>query len=158
MEQSTDISKEIIEVVIKEIIKALGNDIVEEAKKNLQKTIPRQGIRRGRRFMYKGKSNTTGALAHSITYSIEGNKLILKTLGYGEQVDKGSKPHKVSPKVLEGWIKKKPIDLVDLQTGKKKPMTDKNVKTVAYLMSRKIGKYGTKGTGFLTNAIKNNLN
>jgi hypothetical protein len=60
---------------------------------------------------------------------------------YASAINDGTKPHKVSPKDLELWVKRK------LRVPRK------DIKKVSYLISNKIKKMGTEPKPFMDNAI-----
>ena len=74
-------------------------------------------------------------------------------LEYGFNVDKGRRAGKgVPPQVLIDWIKKKPLRIRDLKTGSFVKQTESRVKGLAYVINRKIKKYGIPATNFFTDA------
>jgi hypothetical protein len=126
-------------------------------------------------------SNASGSLSESITitpveffgsnYSIE-----IKMLDYWEWVNDGRPPGGRPPvsKIIQ-WIKDKQLRLDDKGTtargykrdgtliskSKKKVLLGKNkvsiLNAIAYKIAARIGKNGTKGTDFLTDAIENHV-
>lgn len=62
---------------------------------------------------------------------------------YAAAVNDGTKPHFVSPKQLEGWVRRK-IN----------PGSEVEVRSIAFLISRKIKERGTKPNPFLDKAIE----
>ena len=73
---------------------------------------------------------------------------------YVEYVEDGRKPGKQPPMsdILK-WVRIKPLKPRDLKTGKFLTANLKTLKQIAYLIARKIGKYGTPATNFYTEAF-----
>lgn len=86
-----------------------------------------------------------GFLLRSGVIREEGRNIIIEyDAPYSSAVNSGSKPHNVSPQELEGWVRRK--------LGHKK---EKDIKRIAFLISRKIAKFGTKPQPFFDRAIAN---
>ena len=83
-----------------------------------------------------------------ISYNIE-------SLAYGLTVDKGRKAGKKPPPVkdIAQWIKAKPVKLRDAK-GKFVSMNDKKIKSLAGVIARSIGFYGTAPTNFISEALE----
>ena len=73
---------------------------------------------------------------------------------YVEYVEDGRKPGKQPPMsdILK-WVRIKPLKPRDLKTGKFLTANLKTLKQIAYLIARKIGKYGTPATNFYAEAF-----
>ena len=85
-----------------------------------------------------------GFLLRSGTIKEEGNYLVISyDAPYAFAVNTGSKPHKVNPEDWEGWVRRK--------LGHK---GEKEIKKIAFLISRKIKKFGTKPQPFFDKAIQ----
>lgn len=155
---------------VEDVLVKYATRIAQQAEKNLRSN------------KFNKDSNATGELSESITvtpvefmggvYSIE-----IRMLDYWQWVDAGRKPGKQPPinKIIK-WIKDKQLRLDDggttargykregtliSQSRKKVMMGGKKVSILdatAYKIARKIGKFGTKGTDFLTDAIDDNKN
>lgn len=157
---------------VEDVLVRYATRIAQQAEKNLRSN------------KFNKDSNATGELSESIkvtpvefmggVYSIE-----IRMLDYWQWVDAGRKPGKQPPisKIIK-WIKDKQLRLDDggttargykregtliSQSRKKVMMGGKKVSILdatAYKIARKIGKFGTKGTDFLSDAIddyKNDL-
>lgn len=157
---------------VEDVLVRYATRIAQQAEKNLRSN------------KFNKDSNATGELSESITvtpvefmggvYSIE-----IRMLDYWQWVDAGRKPGKRPPisKIIK-WIKDKQLRLDDRGTTargykregtliseskKKVLMGGRKVSILdatAYKIAAKIGKFGTKGTDFLTDAIddyKNDL-
>lgn len=157
---------------VEDVLVRYATRIAQQAEKNLRSN------------KFNKDSNATGELSESIkvtpvefmggVYSIE-----IRMLDYWQWVDAGRKPGKQPPisKIIK-WIKDKQLRLDDggttargykregtliSQSRKKVLMGGKKVSILdatAYKIARKIGKFGTKGTDFLSDAIddyKNDL-
>lgn len=157
---------------VEDVLVRYATRIAQQAEKNLRSN------------KFNKDSNATGELSESIRvtpvefmggiYSIE-----IRMLDYWQWVDAGRKPGKQPPisKIIK-WIKDKQLRLDDggttargykregtliSQSRKKVMMGGKKVSILdatAYKIARKIGRFGTKGTDFLSDAIddyKNDL-
>ena len=73
---------------------------------------------------------------------------------YVEYVEDGRKRGKQPPMsdILK-WVRIKPLKPRDLKTGKFLTANLKNLTNIAYLIARKIGKFGTPATNFYTEAF-----
>jgi len=73
---------------------------------------------------------------------------------YVEYVEDGRKPGKQPPMsdILK-WVRIKPLKPRDLKTGKFLTANLKTLNQIAYLIARKIGKYGTPATNFYAEAF-----
>ena len=113
---------------------------------------------------YSNPINTTGSLANSLSKlsNITSNRLSYQIKGnsYASKLDKGS-PQGRFPNIqdLVKWIKDKRLTLADVKTGEIYSLSDtKNVNRIAYLIGKKIDKYGTKQTkGFISDAIEKSM-
>lgn len=118
----------------------------------------------------------TGKLKDSVRYRVVilGKQYVFEIFmeEYWKYVDKGRRAGKPPPqKAILGWLTAKRIGSFDL--GKRKTNTGKGIKgnesvgkksimstvlqqqkALAFLIARKIGKHGTKGSGFYTNTFK----
>ncbi len=61
---------------------------------------------------------------------------------YASDIDEGTKPHFVSAKVLEGWVRRK-IN----------PGSEKKVKSISFAIAKSIEKRGTVPQPFMTRAV-----
>lgn len=75
---------------VNEALEVLGKELV----KNMRQDVPVD----------------TGRLRDSITYEVKNGILYIYMEDYGEMVDHGTKPHKVSPKKLEVWCAKRGLN------------------------------------------------
>ena len=102
------------------------------------------------------KKDNTGDLRKSISYDIDvfrsGNFAFAFNMEeYGGNVDRGRKPGKGIPiNVLDEWIKTKPVRLRDLKTGKFLKQTPSRMKSLSYLINRKIKNEGIEATYFFS--------
>lgn len=99
------------------------------------------------------KIDTTGKLRSSISYTLDvtPNSFTMAFLmeEYGKYVDEGRKPGKgAPPEVIERWVKQKPIR--PRLDGSFVKVTDARVKSLAYLINRKIKEEGIEPTRFFT--------
>jgi hypothetical protein len=140
--------------VISEVLYIFGESVVEDLQTNLT----------------KNKSIASGALSESINFTItdEPNgdfKFQLKLLDYYLWVDKGRKAGKQPPPgVILKWLGYKRINLSKIYAkpvlkGGHKPKALSEIskmKTLAYLIGRKIGREGTKATNFYSTVVNEN--
>ena len=138
-----------------------ADNVVRLAKINIGKTYT---AKNSRGKSYKKRIDSSGKLRNSITSELKTRTedgrfskgfIIFKMLEYGLNVDKGRRAGKgVPPQALIDWIKKKPLRIRDLQTGSFVKQTESRVKGLAYVINRKIKKYGIPATNFFTDAYE----
>lgn len=138
-----------------------ADNVVRLAKINIGKTYT---AKNSRGKSYKKRIDNSGKLRNSITSELKTRTedgrfskgyIIFKMLEYGLNVDKGRRAGKgVPPQVLIDWIKKKPLRIRDLETGSFVKQTESRVKGLAYVINRKIKKYGIPATNFFTDAYE----
>ena len=148
------------------ILADFADNVVRLAKINVGKTYT---AKNSRGKSYKKRIDNTGNLRNSISSELKVRTedgrfskgfIIFKMLEYGINVDKGRKAGKgVPPQVLVNWIKKKPLRLRDLETGRFKTFkTDKQklnaINGLAYVINRNIKKNGIPATNFFTDPFK----
>jgi len=138
-----------------------ADNVVRLAKINIGKTYT---AKNSRGKSYKKRIDNSGKLRNSITSELKTRTedgrfskgfIIFKMLEYGLNVDKGRRAGKgVPPQALIDWIKKKPLRIRDLETGSFVKQTESRVKGLAYVINRKIKKYGIPATNFFTDAYE----
>jgi len=102
------------------------------------------------------KKDNTGALRKSLSYDLNvfrsGNfSFSFDMEEYAGNVDRGRKAGKGIPvNVLDKWIKTKPVRLRDLETGKFLKQTPSRMKSLSYLINRKIKNKGIEPTHFFS--------
>lgn len=119
-------------------------------------------VSRLRQGMTENNSDASGELGKSIGFKIKKNSkgldLNIEMLDYWQFVDEGRKPGKPAPvnKILE-WLKE--TNVRDKIRGGQSDasFTDSQAQSLAFLISRKIGREGTKGTDFATNVFNSKL-
>lgn len=132
---------------ISKVLNEFGKEVTENAKINIRfKKLANKG---------KNKINNEGDLAKSVKYNVKvmpnSFSFFIEMEDYGEWVDKGRKPGKGIPvDKLMGWIKTKPVRLRDLKTGQFLGKTESRMKSLAFLINRKIKEKGIAATNFLT--------
>ena len=141
------------------VLADFADNVVRLAKINVGKTYT---AKNSRGKSYKKRIDNSGNLRKSITSELKTTTkdgrfskgfIIFKMLEYGFNVDKGRRAGKgVPPQVLIDWIKKKPLRIRDLKTGSFVKQTESRVKGLAYVINRKIKKYGIPATNFFTDA------
>ena len=141
------------------VLADFADNVVRLAKINVGKTYT---AKNSRGKSYKKRIDNSGNLRNSITSELKTTTkdgrfskgfIIFKMLEYGFNVDKGRRAGKgVPPQVLIDWIKKKPLRIRDLKTGSFVKQTESRVKGLAYVINRKIKKYGIPATNFFTDA------
>ncbi len=143
------------------VLADFADNVVRLAKINIGKTYT---AKNSRGKSYKKRIDNSGKLRNSITSELKTRTedgrfskgfIIFKMLEYGLNVDKGRRAGKgVPPQVLIDWIKKKPLRIRDLETGSFVKQTESRVKGLAYVINRKIKKYGIPATNFFTDAYE----
>jgi len=110
----------------------------------------------------ESNSDASGKLDSSIKFNVKpsskGVDLNIEMLDYWAFVDKGRKPGKPAPvsKIME-WLTY-PNVRDKMRFGQNdSSFTESDKKSLAFLISRKIGREGTKGTDFATNVFKSSL-
>ena len=143
------------------VLADFADNVVRLAKINIGKTYT---AKNSRGKSYKKRIDNSGKLRNSITSELKTRTedgrfskgyIIFKMLEYGLNVDKGRRAGKgVPPQALIDWIKKKPLRIRDLETGSFVKQTESRVKGLAYVINRKIKKYGIPATNFFTDAYE----
>jgi len=140
-----------------------ADNVVRLAKINIGKTYT---AKNSRGKSYKKRIDSSGKLRNSITSELKTRTddgrfskgfIIFKMLEYGLNVDKGRRAGKgVPPQALIDWINQRPpkIRLRDQKTGSFIKKTESRVKGLAYVINRKIKKYGIPATNFFTDAYE----
>ena len=126
----------------KKVLDLFGDKVTHQARVNLELK----------------KKNNSKDLWKSIAYHVQVSKTTVGSFefdivmeDYGEWVDKGRKPGKgVPPEALYKWIKTKPVRLRDLKTGQFVKSTESKIKSLAFLINRKIKEEGIAATNFLS--------
>ena len=136
---------------IEDALNEFGKDVVRLAKINIGATRTVKGKRR--------RIDNTGTLRKSLDYAVKVSKnsfsFFIEMEDYGEWVDKGRKPGKGIPqKELFSWIKSKPIRVRDLKTNSFVKQTESRIKSLAYLINRKIKEEGIAATNFLSDPFE----
>lgn len=137
--------------VMKRVLYAFGEKIVGDIQTNLT------------------KSNASGALSESIKFTItEGEQQYhfqLSLLDYYKWVDKGRRAGKQPPQAeILKWLGYKRINPSEIYAkavlkGGHKPKAVSEIskmKSLAFLIARKIGKHGTKATNFYSEVVNDN--
>jgi hypothetical protein len=90
------------------------------------------------------------SLKFDVAEAVQGIQISFQASEYAYWVDQGRKPNRRPPptSVIEDWIKIKGIQ------GRDKQGRFIKRKSLAYLMARKIGKFGIRPTNFFTITIK----
>jgi len=148
------------------VLADFADNVVRLAKINVGKTYT---AKNSRGKSYKKRIDASGNLRKSISSELKTKTkdgrfskgfIIFKMLEYGINVDKGRKAGKgVPPQVLVNWIKKKPLRMRDLKTGKFKSFKtakqkENAINGLAYIINRKIKKFGIPATNFFTDPLE----
>ena len=150
------------------VLADFADNVVRLAKINIGKTYTATNSR-GKR--YKKRIDFSGKLRNSIKGEVKQRNdedgrfqkafVVFKMLEYGLTVDKGRKRGKgISEQgqiKLQQWIRKKPLRIRDLESGKFLKITDSRVKGLAYLISKNTKEFGIKPTNFFTDAYESQL-
>ena len=130
------------------VLNNFGKRVTKLAKINIGKK------KKGRRI------DNSGKLRKSVGYELEtfksGNfSFSFLMEDYGENVDQGRKPGKGIPvKELMSWIKSKPVRLRDLDTGSFIKSTKSRLKSLSFLINRKIREEGIEATHFFSDPFE----
>lgn len=117
-----------IRAIGKQIVREIGDFIFSNSQENL---------------ITSGAIDTSN-LFLSGSIEEEGDDIvILYDAPYASALNDGTKPHFVNPKQLEGWVRRK-IN----------PGSEVEVRSIAFLISRKIKERGTKPNPFMDKAIE----
>jgi len=162
------------------VLEEMGDFVVKQAKRNLTEKRERINVRakwedgRPTSFEFKKgkrKSSASGTLEKSLGYDLKETDqgIVIKYRGrsYGLYLDKGRYPFmkgvgggkglptkKVGGRLesprLNQWIKSKRIQPRDLTTGQFIEKTESNMRSMAFLMNRKIKWFGIEPTHFFS--------
>jgi hypothetical protein len=158
------------------VLEAMANDAIFYARQDLAADQVRTNIRAkwkaGRLDSYVKKRarravQNTGELGRSLSFKMSSRdnrpNLTFEGADYADYVDKGRFPYLnpskgigkgIPPTVLDGWIRSRRIQPRELSTGRILPTTEANIKTMGFLMNRKIKHFGIEPTGFFTDSLK----
>jgi hypothetical protein len=155
------------------VLEEMGDFVVKQAKRNLTEKRERINVRakwkdgRPTSFEFKKgkrKSSASGTLEKSLGYDLketnQGIVIEYRGRSYGLYLDKGRYPFMKSvaqgkgipPSAMNRWIEEKKVKPRDLTTGQFIKI-DKNktqIKTMAFLMNRKIKWFGIEPTHFFS--------
>jgi len=138
---------------VQKVLDDFGKRVTKLAKINVGATRTVNGKRR--------KIDNSGKLRKSIKYNTIVSKsqrsfeFNIVTEDYGVYVDKGRKAGKGIPqRELLKWIKSKPIRVRDLKTKSFVKQTESNIKSLAFLINRKIKEKGIAATNFLSDPFE----
>ena len=138
---------------IRKVLNEFGSDVTRLAKINIGATRVVKGKRR--------RIDNTGTLRKSIDYNIHVSKggksfeFNIEMQDYGENVDKGRRPGKgIPPAEVFRWIKSKPIRIRDLETGSFLRASPSRIKSLGFLINRKIKEEGIAATNFLSEPFR----
>jgi hypothetical protein len=148
---------------IEGLLNDIASSIVQRAKDNLMKKRKRQGVTGN----YNSATNTTGKLRDSLRYRIinRGGVPEMKFYSKGAQeyadvIEQGRRPERTPPPIqpLMQWIKDKNIKPRGAN-GRFIKVDDGEAwrKSLAFAISRKIGKMGFKGVHYWEEAIETEL-
>jgi len=134
---------------IQKVLDDFGGNVTRLAKINIGAYRTVNGKRR--------RTDNSSKLRKSISYDAKVSKtnrsfqFSISMEDYGVYVDKGRKPGKgIPPAELYKWIKSKPIRLRDLETKSFIKTTESGIKSLAFLINRKIKEKGIAATNFLS--------
>lgn len=105
-------------------------------------------------------TNASGALKGSIELTIksEGKGFLIDALEYWGAVDEGRKAGKRPPvSELMKWLSYPNVRDKIRFGASDKAFGEKEMKSLAFLIARKIGRQGTKGTNFFTNVYNSDI-
>ena len=119
-------------------------------------------VQRLRQGMTENNSDASGELGKSIGFGIKkttkGLDLNIRMLDYWEHVDQGRKPGKPAPvSKIEEWLSIQNVRDKIRFGQSDAAFGESELKSLAYVISRKIGREGTKGTDFATDVFESKL-
>ena len=153
------------------VLEEMGDFVVKQAKRNLSEKRERINVRakwkdgRPTSFEFKKgkrKSSASGTLEKSLGYDLketdQGIVIEYRGRSYGLFLDKGRYPFMKSvaqgkgipPSAMNRWIEEKRIQPRDLTTGQFIEKTPANMRSMAFLMNRKIKWFGIEPTHFFS--------
>ena len=153
------------------VLTEMGDFVVKQAKRNLSEKRDRINVRakwqdgRPTSFEFKKgkrKSSASGTLEKSLGYDLketdQGIVIEYRGRSYGLFLDKGRYPFMKSvaqgkgipPSAMNRWIEEKRIQPRDLTTGQFIEKTPANMRSMAFLMNRKIKWFGIEPTHFFS--------
>jgi hypothetical protein len=156
---------------LEEVLTEMGEWVVKKAKQNLGAKQARKNVRatwangRPKGFEFKTSRrdlNASGALQKSLGYDLKENEqsIVVKYRGlaYGFYLDKGRYPFMkgiaqgkgIPPSKMKSWIDTRRIQPRDLTTGQFLEKTPSNMRSMAFLMNRKIKWFGIEPTNFFS--------
>lgn len=152
---------------IEKLLQKFADNVIERAQRNLKVTRTRTGYRSEngvvRKYKYKSNAMASGKLYNSLKSNIidKSDGYVIKFYGKGTQnyadvIEKGRRPNSTPPPTaaIESWLRIKKIKPRG-RMGQfiKKETDDEKIKKAAYLISKKIGKYGIEGIHYWQEAI-----
>tara|TARA_R100001244_G_scaffold32904_1_gene30936 strand:+ start:12 stop:581 length:570 start_codon:yes stop_codon:yes gene_type:complete len=148
----------------KAALQAFADRVLADARLNLKKKRKPGRTRSGLRAAPR-KINASGRLSRSLFWGWSDQKMTLgfgasgKGAKYAYYVEHGRRPGKQPPpRAILQWIKIKPVRPRDLKTGRFIAKTQANLERMAFLIGRKIGRFGTEATHFYSQAFTKHYN
>lgn len=153
------------------VLQEMGDWVVKKAKQNLGARQTRKNVRatwkNGRPTGFEFKKaqrdlKATGRLQKSLGYELkeDGQSIVVKYKGldYGFYLDRGRYPFMkgvgggkgIPPAKMSSWIEASRIKPRDLTTGQFIEKTESNMRSMAFLMNRKIKWFGIEPTHFFS--------
>jgi len=104
-------------------------------------------------------TNASGSLKGSIELTVkpESKGFIIDALQYWQAVDEGTKPHFVPKSALLKWLSYPNVRDKVRFGATDKAFGEREANSFAYLIQRKILRYGTEGTNFAKNVMESDL-
>lgn len=156
---------------LEEVLTEMGDWVVKKAKQNLGARQTRKNVRatwkngRPTGFTFKKAQRdlkASGRLQKSLGYELkeDGQSIVVKYKGldYGFYLDRGRYPFMkgvaqgkgIPPAKMRDWIDASKIQPRDLTTGQFIEKTESNMRSMAFLMNRKIKWFGIEPTHFFS--------
>jgi len=152
---------------IKPILAAWAEKVIEAAQRNLGATQSVKETNASGTRIKKRRRVASGNLKNSLTFFIRkggGNtKLIFTAKGsaknYADVIEKGRRPNSTPPPIepIIQWMRVKGVRLQKQGGGGFAKQTDAGIRSAAFLISRKIGRYGITGIHYMEEAVNDNL-
>jgi len=152
---------------IKPILAAWAEKVIEAAQRNLGSTQSVKETNASGTRIKKRRRVASGNLKNSLTFFIRkggGNtKLIFTAKGsaknYADVIEKGRRPNSTPPPIepIIQWMRVKGVRLQKQGGGGFVKQTEAGIRSAAFMIARKIGRYGIAGIHYMEEAVNDNL-
>jgi hypothetical protein len=134
------------------------NDFAERVNKLARINIGASRTVAGKKRRIDNTGKLRSSLDHKVNVSRNSFSLQFLAAAYAQYVDEGRRPGKGAPpaEILK-WIKTKPIRVRDKESNQFVEATEARVKSLAFLINRKIKEKGIAPTWFFTEPFNDNF-